>query len=790
MVFNERTSIPRIIRGIAACGIFILLIALTGCDNESLYVSVEKLDFGTTESQLTFQLYNANPDREKIKVDLATEADWFSVSPNSATSEAPAGETSNALQYDKTVVEVNLDRTALVGDAVEGKIEITGRRLKRKSVSVFAAPPYEAISLSTPTLNISGAENYLDINITNVNKKVGKLEVFATPDSSWIDINRTAIVLDGYNATTTLVIGAKRSTLTGGYHEGRILFEAAGFVSKVLPVFVFQPYQAIVTSNQTLDFGLNERPMLIELWNGNAEFESLTITANPSANWIQVLPVSVTSAAPVTTIDPVLAQPVTSYDKRQALVSINRNKLEEGSHEGYIVFQADSPLVAPRSVVVKALQDEDGPDTTGELRIDAPKTLYAAPYLVDFAFGLTDPDGNGFVAEPAQLTVGAFENGENVTALVQPILHHGAVRQLRCEIVLDYSIGMRLNPAALDNMEYAATDLFLPGLPEEGLVGATLYYRDDLDSVRVASFTLDHTFVSERILAIQENMIGSFSSGSRMLDTLRQTVLRFDQDNINDEERFILLLAGSGDTSSTETVDRVVNVANNRHVKIHAVGFLSDLDSASMMLDLATRTGGFYLPVGAAEELPRIISLIVDRLDANYLLRWATLKRQDIQVTPGFTVAFSSFPAAYTATTAFNPLNLAGNVLEGRLRITSSRAGDNAAALLRAEYIPRNITRLVVRVTPSMPIEVSPVPATASGLIEHWNLERTDEENGSITLNLTSPDGAPLPFATFGGLIRFDFAGVPPSGTPLFTSFIIENALEEYDAGQFFSIVE
>ena len=780
----------RTVRGIAGAGLVMLLVALTGCDNESLFISVEELDFGKTESQFTFELYNSNPDREKIKVELEATKDWFTVSPTSATSEVPTGDRSDDLNYDKTIVEVNLDRTALAGDAVEGKIEITGKRLKKKSIKVFAEPPYEAIALSTTTLNIGGDENYLDITITNINKKVGTLEVFATPDSSWIDINRTAIELDGYNDSATLVIGAKRSTLTGGYHEGKILFEAEGFVSQVLPVFVFQPYQAIVVSNQTLDFELNERPMLIEVWNGNAEFESLVITANPSDNWIEVLPVEVTSAAPETTIDPILAQPVTSYDKRQVVVNIKRNRLEEGSHEGYIVFEADSPLVAPRPVVVKALQDEDGPDTSGELQIEGAQVLYSTPYLVDFAFGLKDLDGNGFVAEPAQLTVGAFENDENVSALVQPVLHRGAVRQLRSELVLDYSIGMRMNPEAMENMEYAATELFLPGLPEEGLVGATLYYRDDLEPVRVSSFTLDHAYVAERINAIQDTSIGSFSSGSRMLDTLRQATLRFDPDTVNDEERFILLLAGSGDTSSTETVDRVVDVAVKRHIKIHAVGFLSDLEGATMMLDLAVRTGGIYLPVGAVEELPRIISLIVDGLEANYLLRWATLKRQDVEIVPGFSIAYTSYPATYTAAEVFNPLNLAGDVLEGQLRITSSRTGDNAVALLRAEYMPRNINRLVVRVTPSMSIEIVPIPASSSGLIEHWNIDRIDEEDGSITIDMYSPDGEPLPFATFGGLIRFDFAGVPPSGTPLFTDFVIENDLEEYDAGQFFTMVE
>ncbi|HDP34322.1 MAG TPA: hypothetical protein ENN29_04340 [Candidatus Hydrogenedentes bacterium] len=778
----------RIIYGTMLLGVTLAVTLTSGCDSDSLYVSVEELNFGETKSRLTFDIYNANPERKEISVELEASEEWFTIEPTEATSAAPAEVVEP--DYDETTIEVVLDRKALAGDPVKGQIEIKGRRLKKKRIPVFAAPPYEAISLSTETLNIGGEENYLEVLVKNVNKIIDRLDVYATPDSAWIDINRTAISLGKRNSASTIIIGAKRSRLTGGYHEGQIIFEAAGFAPKVMRVSVFQPYQAIVTSNQMLDFERNERPMLMEVWNGNAEFQQLNITASVSDNWIEVLPRTFSSAAPVTSIDPVLEQPVVSYDKRQVLVSIRRRRLDEGSHEGYILFQSDSPLIAPRPVVVKVIKDEDGPDTSGELRIEDPKVLYSLPYLVDFAFGLTNADGDGFVAEPAQLTVGAFENKENVSALVQPVLHRGAARQLRAEIVLDYSIGMRLHPDAMDEMEYAATELFLAGLPEEALVGATLYYRDDLSPERVCPFTFDHHYVAEQINAIRDTMIGSFSSGSRLLDALRQAAVRFDRENINDEERFILLLAGSGDTSSTETVDRVVNAARQRHVRIHVLGFLSDLEGATLMLDIAARTGGVYLPVGAAEELPQVVSLIVDRLEANYLLRWATLKRQDVSVIPGFSVAFTSYPAAHTSDTPFNPSELAGDVLEGRLRLASSRTGDTATVLLRAEYIPRNIVRMRAVVASPLAFTVCPVPAANSGLIEHWNITRSDEDDGTVVLDMTSADGSPLPFATFGGLIRFDFDGTPSTGTPIFASFAIDNGIEEYAAGQHFIVVE
>ena len=764
-------------------------LVFAGCDREALQVSVEELDFGETETRLEFELYNANPNRDEISVSLVASDPWIEIEPGEAVSVAPEEDDDGELVYDATTITVTLDRTALADDPVEGFIEITGKRLKKERIPVFAKPPYEAIALSKDALVMGGDENHLEVTVTNVNKKAGRVDVYATADQPWIDINRRALALDGRNASATVVVGVKRATLTGGYHEGRVLFEAAGYVSKKLDVIVFQPYQAIVTSNQLLDFERNERPLLMEAWNGNKEFESLEITATPSHRWIEVLPTSVTSAAPTTVIDPVLEQPVTTYDKRQLLVVINRRRLEAGNHEGYILFEADSPLVASRSVTVRVVQDDDPPDRSGELYIENPKALYSHPYLVDFAFGLTDANGDGFVAEPAQLTVGAFENGENVTRLVQPVLHRGAARQLRAEIVMDYSIGMRLNPAAMDDMEYAATELFLPTLPEEALVGATLYYRDDLDATRIAPFTLDHDHVAAQIAAIQSDMIGSFSSGSRMLDTVHRAVRRFDRENVIDEERFILLLAGSGDTSSIETVERVIQVAQQRHVKIHVVGFLNDSEGAAMMLDLAASTGGVYLPVGAAEELPRIIGLIVDGLDANYLLRWATLKRKDISVAPGFSVAFTSYPAIHTADEPFNPQQIAGDVLEGRLRVATSQSGDNASALLRAEYMPRYITRLRLIILASLPFTVTPVPVGNSGLVEHWHMVRQDREDGVVIIDLSSPDGTELPFATFGGLLRFDFEGVPPVEEPLFTQLEVDNDIEEYSGDQFFTIV-
>ncbi len=768
-------------------GLASLMALGVGCDGKSLRLSTTTLDFGDALDALVFDVYNVNPKRDAIEATLEFDERWLTLEPTRVVSAAPD---SASGPFDVVAVEARLDRRALSGGPVEGQIQVKGRGLKKQSITVRAAPPYEAIELSAAALNFDDDKNALELMVTNSNSVARRLEIHAHADGDWIDVSREPLVLTGEGDSQTIIIGVKRSRLVGGYHEGRVVFEASGFTPKVVLVSAVQPYQAIMVSNTLLDFGLSTRPQLVDVWNSNPAFEAIDIITAPSHDWVQVIPVSVNSAAPVSRINPVTQQPETLFDKQPLLVTINRSKLSPGLHNASIALHSNTALIASRLVAVTVRQETDTPDTGG-LIIERPAPHYSEPYLIDFAFGLSWSDGCGLVAEPAQLTVAALENDIDVTGAVSPVLHRGASRQLRAEIVMDYAFAMRERPDAMAAMEQAAAELFLPVLPEDGLVGLSVFYRDDVEPRLLTPFTVDHGHVVDRIHRIQEQDIGTFSSGARMLDALRQAALRFDRENVAQEERFILLLAGMGDTSSSETVDRVVDAANRRQVKIHAVSFLYDTYGAAMMLDLSVRTGGAYLPVSAVEELPAIMGRIIERLESNYLLRWATLERRDALITPAFTVSWADHYAKYTAEESFTPVAIAGNPLEGKLRLISAGGGDNAAALLRAEYVPRQVSRIRLLVDATLPFTVMPVPVANSGLIEHWHITLDeDEESGLSVIDLSSPDGSPLPFATFGGLVRFDFDGTPEEGEALFEVFEVDNDIPEYDAGgQFFVVL-
>ncbi|HEX72340.1 MAG TPA: hypothetical protein ENN65_03390, partial [Candidatus Hydrogenedentes bacterium] len=277
-------------------GLTTLMVFGVGCDGKSLRLSVTTLDFGDTHQALNFDAYNANPKRAAIEATLEFDGSWLTLEPAQVVSAAPD---SASGPFDVVTVEARLDRRALAGGPVEGQIHVKGRGLKKQSITVRAAPPYEAIDLSAATLNFGDDKNALEVIVTKSNSAAQRLEILAHTDNDWIDVSREPLALTGEGDSKTIIIGVKRSRLVGGYHEGRVVFEASGFTPKVVLVSAVQPYQAIMASNTLLDFGSSTRPQLVDVWNNNPSFETIDIIATPSHDWVQVIPASVNSAAPV-----------------------------------------------------------------------------------------------------------------------------------------------------------------------------------------------------------------------------------------------------------------------------------------------------------------------------------------------------------------------------------------------------------------------------------------------------------------------------------------------------------
>ena len=129
----------------------------------------------------------------------------------------------------------------------------------------------------------------------------------------------------------------------------------------------------------------------------------------------------------------------------------------------------------------------------------------------------------------------------------------------------------------------------------------------------------------------------------------------------------------------------------------------------------------------------------------------------------------------------------AGDVVEGQLRLVPSLAGDTATVVIRADYMPRAVTRVRLYVRSGLPFTASLVDAAADGLAAACTLTQTpDTASGGFFLDIVSP-GPPARFADFGPLLRLDYAGVTGDPVPLLEDIQVDNTV--YDAGQHFDIV-
>jgi len=529
---------------------------------------------------------------------------------------------------------------------------------------------------------------------------------------------------------------------------------------------------ALFVSNTVLDFGLNELPMFIQVWNGNTEAGTLTIAVTTSAPWI------------LTDLDEVTAEPPSAtgaLDKQTVRVQIERRGLAAGQYEGWVRFSA--PGVKSVEVTIRAQQDQDS--VVGALNIVNPTHAYSKPYLIDFQFGLEDALGDPVVAEPDEFDILALEGSSIVSPDTGLHLRRAAARQLRIDLVLDYSLSMQQVPGAIAAMEDAAKNIFLPALNTDALVGILEFHRDDQAAARVAEFTVERDILRQRIDSIQEDFVHGFYSGSRTWDALMQSLDGFSLLGGAQEDRYILLFSNGSDTSSTATRNQVVAKAILRGVHILAVGFGLNIDEGSL-IDLTQRTGGAYFPSGSVGALDEAFQQIVYGLGAQYTLRWATLRRSG-SFQPSFTVSLDGAADTYTADDSYVVSQYADSAVQGRLRVVSSFVENRATAFLRADYVPRFIYSMSIFVRSPLPFTVAVVSADNDGLISGWTAQLIDDPvNNGKWIDVTSP-GAPIPFATFGPLLRFNFGQVSNPSTPLFDLVAVDNTLYQ-QTGQSFVV--
>ena len=752
------------------------------CKREAVQVSVEYLEFGETANGLRFDLWNGEDDLKNMKVTLEASEDWIIIEPSEVESAAPqstdekGGEASaaKASLLDKKSIVVTADRKRLKGGRAEGRITIKGGRVDTVEIPVYISPPYEAVGVSTGALDFGADDTVLSLEAWNTSEVTASPMFTVTPNVTWIRTSRAFFYSSGAEDRKLIAVSVERELMpTPGAHSAELVFSSEGFADKRVTVTAFKKYAAVTASSSEIDFGRDYAPRTVEVWNSGDGTASFSASVVAGAAWLRVTPTTLTLSPPVEGV------PV----KTPLLITLDRAALPEGDHQSFVDIVPDRPDLSVFRIAVRAVQDET---TMGAaIHFENVQERYSAPYLLDFVFNLADAAGRPVVAEPAQFSAEVFEGAEQAPSEVVPLLRRAAARQLRCEMVLDYSLSMQESPGAIAAMEAAASEVFLNALTPEALVGVTAFCRDDEDAARIAGFTTDRDFLRARIAAIQGDYVAGFASGPRLYDAVYGAIQGFGEEDAAGEERYVVLFSRGRDTSSLRRLSEVVSFAVKRGVKIMALGF-GDISDYTLLDNLALRTGGRRFTAEDSGAVAGAFEEIIQRLEGRYILRWATLRRDDRAFLPRFSLSLGEQGALYTAKASFKPSDHAGEVRRGVLRLVPSGADTTAALVFRADYMPRLIPSVRMYVATTLPFAASIVGAADGGVLDGWTLtQEPDFEPGGWWITVQSP-GPAAAFSDFGPLLRLDYPDVPDETTPLIENLWIDN---DYVGGQYLEVV-
>jgi len=181
---------------------------------------------------------------------------------------------------------------------------------------------------------------------------------------------------------------------------------------------------------------------------------------------------------------------------------------------------------------------------------------------------------------------------------------------------------------------------------------------------------------------------------------------------------------------------------------------------------------------------------VVDNLAAQYTLRWATLKRANLEFVPSFKLQIDESTATYIAPVRFNVTTYASDELQGILRVVPSTSDGQTTYFLRAAYVPRYIWEIWIYARSNSEFTVQKVAEPDNGLCNGWEMTTEGSPQDGMWITLANPGGIvwgeDLPFASFGPILRFDFDEQLEPGTDPFTDLFVDNSI--YTGGQSFRI--
>jgi hypothetical protein len=463
---------------------------------------------------------------------------------------------------------------------------------------------------------------------------------------------------------------------------------------------------------------------------------------------------------------------------------------------------------------------------------------YSAPFLLDLEFSLftlsdtNDPtSAQGVVINPTLFSsVIAMEDGQPVGSESVPFISPGSSKLIKAELVLDFSesIASLANgdingngiSDALENMVAGALD-FINQQAIDTQIGVYEFHRDDEVPNQVVGLTTDKTLLSQSVAGIWTNYVQDFPAGSRCWDAVTAAIQDLGTSN-RDEQHYVVVISDGTDGSSTNSLANVINLAVAKNVKVFSVGFGLELNTNNLQL-LSQRTQGRYHTATNSADVATQFAQITKESKAQYILRWATLKRppNPIAFAPSFAIGyqgimvtsppnsiyfdtnnpvvdtnvtppFTNYPVvSNTVIGVFNTASNQGPVTVGALRVVPEAEVSPTGMTLRSAYTPRYVRQIRIHYRPNWPCTTTLESTGPSEILQGWGMSETNDGAGGKWLLLSSSNPADratsIPFASFGRLVTFTFQDIiNPSNA--FSVFDVDNTIYTNTGGQSFVI--